>query len=460
MAIRVKPPLFQYQDDGAYLISQKERYGLHDEMGVGKTATVWRAAEYVNARRGVIVCPAFLRENWIGEYRKFCNYPWRVCKLMNVHDYVAWHRGRFDILVMSYEAAVKHAKQIREENGILDFVAFDEGHYLKNSITKRTRSLLGDNYDGMNGLFELALHTWHITGTPMANDPLDVFTFLKMCRAIGNMTEHAFTNAFFQKIRTMYGSRQICKPEMISTLQELIRNNSIRRTKTEVGIHLPPIFTTSALVDGDTEQVAAQIRAHPGLERAITNALDMGGLSFLDAQHVATLRRLIGEAKCIPYGYMLEEEIKSGSDKRVVFGIHVDALVRLRDFLIARGIKTSLVNGLTSDREANAAVERFQNSDDMVFIGNMRKAGTGITLTASCEVDLFESDWAPATNAQAIMRIHRIGQERQVRARFITLARSFDEVVNRIVAAKTAAIAQVEGFAMHAAPLDLLAQFV
>lgn len=456
----MKLPVFQYQDDGGYLLSTKERFGLHDEMGVGKTATTWRAAEYINARRGIVVCPAFLRENWLGEHRKFGNWPWRICKLVTVHDYVAWKRGRFDVLVMSYEGAVKFSKRIREEDGVLDFAAFDEAHYLKNSTTKRSREVLGPNYEGVQGIFEFARHVWHITGTPMANDPLDIFTFLKMCRAIGNMTEHAFTNTFFHKIKTMYGSRQVCKPEMVKDLQELIRNNSIRRTKAQVGIQLPPIFMTSALVDGDTEQVAMQIRQHPGLERAITSALEMGGLSFLDAQHVATLRRLIGEAKAIPYGYMLEEELNSGGDKRVVFGIHIDAMTRLRDFLTSRGIKCVLVNGLVNDRDANAAVKAFQEQEEVqVFLGNIRKAGTGITLTAACEIDLLESDWSPAGNAQAVMRVHRIGQTRSVRARFITLARSFDEVVNRIVAAKTAAIAQIEGHAMHAAPLDLIAQF-
>jgi SWI/SNF-related matrix-associated actin-dependent regulator 1 of chromatin subfamily A len=361
---------------------------------------------------------------------------------------------------MSYEGAVKMAERIRKEDGVLDFVAFDEAHYLKNSTTKRTREVLGPDYDGVASIFEFSRHVWHITGTPMANDPLDIYTFLKMCRAIGGMTEHAFTHAFFEKIRTRYGSRQVCKPDMVATLQALIANNSIRRTKAQVGIQLPPILMTSAFVDGDAEQVMAQVRAHPGLEQAITHALEMGGLSFLDAQHVATLRRLIGEAKAIPYGYMLEEELKSGGDKRVVFGVHIDAMTRLRDFLTARGIKCVLVNGLTSDKDANNAVRDFQEGDAQAFLGNIRKAGTGITLHASCEVDMLESDWTPAGNAQAIMRVHRIGQLRQVRARFITLARSFDEVVNRIVAAKTAAIAQIEGAPMQSAPLDLIAQFV
>jgi SNF2 family DNA or RNA helicase len=46
---------------------------------------------------------------------------------------------------------------------------------------------------------------------------------------------------------------------------------------------------------------------------------------------------------------------------------------------------------------------------------------------------MFESDWSPAGNAQAIMRIHRVGQTKTCRARFITLANSID-VLNALAA--------------------------
>lgn len=456
----MKEPLFPYQDFGARTLAARERYGLHDEMGIGKTAQVWRAAEYINAERGIIICPAHLRENWIAEFRKFANWPWRVCKLINVHDFYAWQRGKFDIIVMSYEGAVKHAKQIRLM-GPLDFVAMDEAHYMKNTGTARTKNICGERFDGEKGLFEFSRFVWHVTGTPMANDPTDIYPFLRMCRAIGDMTLPAFTRAFFESRRTTYGSRQFCKPEMEAPLRALIANNSIRRTKPEIGFQLPPIFLTSAVVDGDTEQIAQMLRAHPDLERAILQALDEGGLSFLDAPYVATLRRLLGEAKAVPYGHMLLEELLSGSDKRVVYGLHIDALTGLKAFLERHHVKVAFVNGTVSEKDRIEAVRSFQNDADcMVFIGNIKAAGTGLTLTASCEIDILESDWSPAGNAQAIMRVHRIGQTRNVRARFITLARTFDEVVNRVVAAKTAAIARIQGNAMTAAPLDLLQQFV
>lgn len=453
-------PFFQYQDEGAQVLASKDRFGLHDEMGVGKTATIWNAVDRIGAERGIIVCPAMLRENWIGEYKKFIKTPRRLCKGQNIHDFRAWQKGRFNFLVTSYELATKWAKEIRSMGEPLDFIAFDEAHYMKNSDAQRTKALLGANCDGMNSMIEWSQHVWHATGTPMANDPKDIYTFLRMCDAM-QLSEAQFTSRYFHKQMTRFGARQTPRDEMVPELQALIANNSIRRTKKSIGMQLPPIFLTTTLVDGDTDAVRSMLKDYPGLEKAIMQAVEMGGLSFLDAQHIMTLRRLIGEAKAVPYGHMLLEELQSGAtDKRVVYGIHVDALTSLRDFLRAHGVNVVLVNGSTKEKDRIEAVRAFQEDEGCsVFIGNIRAAGTGITLTASCEIDMMESDWSPAGNAQAIMRIHRIGQHRNVRARFITLAGSLDEVVNRIVAQKTAAIASIEGDAMHAAPLDVLAQF-
>jgi SWI/SNF-related matrix-associated actin-dependent regulator of chromatin subfamily A-like protein 1 len=454
-------PIFPYQDEGAQKCASRDRFGLHDEMGVGKTATIIRAMEYVGASRGLVIVPAMLRENWIGEYKKFSGAGLKLCKGMNIHDYIAWKRGKYDILITSYEQATKWSKDIVASGIVLDFVAIDEAHYLKNAGAARTKAILGPKFDGVNSAIEYALHVWHMTGTPMANDPLDIYPFLSMCRALNGMSAAQFTREFFYTQKTAYGARQSIKPEMLVLLQQLIQNNSIRRTQKEVGLHLPPIFLTTSLVDGDTKAIANLLKDYPGLDRAIENALEQGGLSFLDAQHVATLRRLIGEAKAVPYAETLLEELNGGADKRVVYGVHKDALYMVRDYLLKHGIKCVVNNGDTPERDRMANVNAFQTQADVrVFIGNIKAAGVGLTLTASCEIDMLESDWSPAGNAQAVKRIHRIGQTRTVRARFITLARSFDETVNRIVASKTASIAQVEGDFMPSAPLDSIAQFV
>lgn len=102
-----KLPLFGYQAHAADIMAGRDRYGLHDEMGIGKTATSIGAVNRILGERGVVICPAMLRENWMREFRKFSTYDLRLCKGQTIHDFVAWSRGRFDVLVTSYELAAK-----------------------------------------------------------------------------------------------------------------------------------------------------------------------------------------------------------------------------------------------------------------------------------------------------------------------------------------------------------------
>lgn len=95
-------------------MAQRERFGLHDEMGIGKTATTIGAIDRIGAVRGIIVCPAMLRENWIKEIRRFSQFERRVCKGRTIHDFIAWTRRSFDILVTSYELAVKWQKEFEK----------------------------------------------------------------------------------------------------------------------------------------------------------------------------------------------------------------------------------------------------------------------------------------------------------------------------------------------------------
>lgn len=446
-------PLFGYQALASDLMAQRDRFGLHDEMGIGKTATTIGAIDRINGVRGMIVCPGMLRENWIKEFRKFGTRQLRLCKGQNIHDFVAWSRGRFDVLITSYELATKWAEDFRKMGEILDFIVFDEAHYMKNANSNRSKAMLGLEASGDDSLVEWAVHAWHVTGTPMANDPMDIYTFLRFAKAIGDMYPRAFAREFFEGTSSTYGTRYTVRPDKLATLQALIDNNSIRRTHREVGMELPPIWMKETLIDGDTKEITDFIKDHPGMEPSILRAIDEGGLSNLDAEYIATLRRLVGKAKAVPYVQMLKWEMDSGAAKRVVFGIHSEPLKYIQLRMQEAGYEFVLVNGETPEHERQDAVMRFMNDPKcMGFIGNIKVAGVGLTLTESSEIDMFESDWSPAGNAQAIKRIHRYGQRKDVTARFITLSRTIDEAVNRIVAGKTAAIAQIEGSAMTAAP--------
>lgn len=442
--------LMPYQEFGADWIARRERCGLLDEPGAGKTCQTWRALDLRRARRGIIISPAHLRENWRGEHEKFAHLPRRLVKGQTPHDFVAWSRGAFDVLLLSFEMATRWAERIHEHAEVLDFAVLDEAHGLKNVGAKRTEAVLGRG-DGLGGILQWVSQAFWLTGTLDPNDPADCYTFLRFCRAI-DMHRPAFVRRYFHTRASTFGERNKPREDMLPELRQLIANNSIRRTLAEVGVQLPPIFLTTTLVDGDAEPVRALLSAHPGLDQAIVRAVSQGGLSFLDAQHVATLRRLIAEAKAVPYAEMLAEELAAAPDRKVVvMGISREALRRVADYLSARGVWCVLVQGGVSEAARVDAVRSFQDMPSCrVFLGNMRAAGTGLTLTAAAHIDILESDWTPAGNDQAIKRVRRIGQERTQRARFITLARSFDEVVNRVVAEKTRNIAMVEGTEMLA----------
>lgn len=451
-------PLFGYQDYAADVMTSRDRFGLHDEMGIGKTATTIGAINKTFGRRGIIVCPAMLRENWIKEFRKFSAYDLRLCKAKNIHDFIAWKRDRFDVLICSYEHATKWAPRFHEHGEFLDFVAMDEAHYLKNETAQRTRAILGQGADGADSIVQWGERAWHITGTPMSNDPLDIYTFLRFAKAI-EMESDEFVKHFFTKTFTTYGARHTLRPEMLQTMQALLANNSIRRTHSEVGLELPPIWLKEVVIEGNTVDLENALSGYPNLEDIIVYALETGDLSVLDAAHIATVRRLVGKAKAVSYAEMLKFELDAGSRKRVVFCVHTEPLLYVQKYLQKYGYKAVVAYGDTKEADRQEAVRSFMEDPDVqVFIGNIKVAGVGLTLTESSEIDLLESDWSPAGNAQAIKRVHRYGQTNAVHARFITLANSIDVAVNRVVAMKTASIAEIEGSAMTAAPLDVLNQ--
>ncbi len=82
-------PLFPYQDIGAEWVARRIRCGLLDTPGLGKTAQIIRAIDLRRLTRGVVVCPAHLRSNWLAEFQKFSSFERRIVTGKTVHDFTA-----------------------------------------------------------------------------------------------------------------------------------------------------------------------------------------------------------------------------------------------------------------------------------------------------------------------------------------------------------------------------------
>jgi SWI/SNF-related matrix-associated actin-dependent regulator 1 of chromatin subfamily A len=124
----------------------------------------------------------------------------------------------------------------------------------------------------------------------------------------------------------------------------------------------------------------------------------------------------------------VRNELDAGLDKIVLFACHRMVIEGLREGLRKYGAVTLYGGTPPAKRQIN--IDKFQKDKRCrVFIANIQAAGTSVTLTAAAEAMFVECDWTPANNAQAAMRVHRIGQTRPVRIRYCSLANSTDEKV-------------------------------
>lgn len=433
-----------YQLDGAAFLAASYRASIFDEPGLGKTAQAIRARELVKAGSTIVICPAGARQVWPYQFKLWGRNNPRVVKADSVFDLVEWQRGRIDVLVMSFEQATGWSKDIASD--FFDVLIIDESHYLKNPDAKRTKAIVGEAGDGVGAIAGMASYVWCLTGTPIKNDPADLWVPLRLA----GQTKRTFTDFqkryFKQNIGTFSVSNTVRK-EALPELQAILKDMSLMRTFEDVGASLPPIRLDVLPVDGDNRAVIDYLRDYPGLSDRILASIEAGGtLSFDDSTHIATLRALIAEAKAPGYSRLVTEELKSGTiDKLVIMGHHRRALQIVTEHLNGHGIRAELIVGGTSERQREATVRSFQDDPKgvRVIVGNITAAGTGLTMTASCRLDMLESSWTPADNVQAVRRIRRKGQTRPTLARFVMLQNSFDDAVARIVTRKANTIVSI-----------------
>ena len=435
--------LFPYQERGVeFLCTKGDRLGLFDVPGLGKTMQAIRAMDRLKIKRALVICPASVRGVWPGEFSKMATMQRKVLRASTLHDLTLWLRHKCDVLIISWEQATRWKVHI--EGDIIPVIILDEGHYAKSPKAARTKAVYGGRCDGVTGIARWGARVWILTGTPMANDPTDMWTWMRFVGAV-DIGFQQFTLRYFNCKPGAFNQTYSPRKDMLDDLKKRIAKYTLRRTKEQAGIDLPPVFLTTQTVDGDTREIRQLLREFPGLDGTVVQAVERGGLSFLDAQHIGTLRRLVGTAKAPAYAQQLVEELEMHGDKVVVIAIHRDVIATLARVLDGKGIGYVTVDGSTNGADREAHVRAFQTvSSCRVFIGNIKAAGTGLTLTAAFRLDMLEWSWAPADNAQAMMRVHRIGQANEVHARFISLGASIDERVSASVARKTAAIAMIE----------------
>lgn len=453
----IEDPLFPYQLQGADWLATKRFALLADEMGVGKTAQVIRAADNIKAERILVLCPAIARINWQREFSRFSTQQRSSYVVMDSKPSAKHSK----LIICSYDLAANFHKNNTDwlSSDSLDLLVLDEAHYLKGVETLRTKAVYG-----RTGLIRRAKKCWALTGTPMPNHPGELWPILYTFGAT-TLSYDAFVSRYCNGYEGPRGFKITgARSQHIPELRQVLGKVMLRRKKVDVMKELPPIHFDHVTVppgpvDLDvhfvqyvfprderqllTEKLEKETRLVTEGLRSTTLGRD--GLTLLQAlsESVSTLRRYTGLQKMPATIEMVKEELEEGYyDKIVIFAIHMGVIEGMRDAL-SKYKAVSLYGG-TPAHKRQRRIDRFQRDPKCrVFIGNIAACGTAISLTAANQVLFVEQEWSPTANAQAAMRCHRRPQEKPVFVRCVGLADSIDESVNKILKRKTRDIVEI-----------------
>ena len=430
------PPLPEvlrpYQRRGVEWLHHLCEVGCHgllaDEMGLGKTLQVIAllATRPIPDKPGLIVCPASVVPVWREEIAKF--FPEiAVDVLKSGHDFSARTDNIF--WLASYTQLRKHRELLATHD--FGYAVLDEGQFIKNPDAKVTQTCFAIR----------ARHRIVLTGTPLENRQLDLWSIFRFLLPglLGSRT--SFEAA-------LNSDREGTLTRLRAQLAPFI----LRRTKKEVAQELPEKIEMDLLCPLTDVQRAEYARiCTEGLERLgddVGTAMREKSFGFLAL--LTRLRQTCCDPDMLPWlksplsdsgkiNLLVEKlaEIVSSGHKVVIFSQFVMLLDRVRAALIANfpDLPRYELTGMTLDRQK--PVQGFQGAQGAAaMLVSLKAAGTGITLHAADYVFLLDPWWNPAVEAQAVDRVHRIGQTNTVFVYRMVTAGTIEERIQALKASK------------------------
>lgn len=397
----LKGILCPFQREGIAFIENKNgRCLIADEMGLGKTiqALAWLQL-HPELRPVVIVVPASLKLNWEKEI-----FAWMdKHRVQILYGTKADMNITGDIIIMNYDilsAWLDPLRQIKPQ-----VLIADECHLFKNNKAQRTKAVK-----------QLGKHIPHIiclSGTPIINRPIEIFNAIKLI-------DPTVVKSYWQYGHRYCGARHngfgwdFNGATNTEELHQILTNSiMIRRLKEDVLPELPE--KTHCFIPIELENKAEykfaernfilwlnDLKGAEAAERA-SNAQALAEVEALKQLAVKGKLRL-----CIEW----IRNVLITENKLVVFATHKFVIAALMEEFGKIAVK---IDGSVSAANRQKAVDKFQtNSEVRLFVGNLKAAGVGITLTAASKVAILEWPWTPGELAQAPDRLHRIGQKNKV----------------------------------------------
>lgn len=438
---------FPYQEEGATFLVAHPRGLLADEMGVGKTGQALLAAcRNLKAPRILTLTPANVRAGWVKALPSFIENPPEIRVMQNSND-TPLATG---ITVCSYDMAIREPMRSKLLAMPWDVLILDEGHYLKDHTSKRTKLVYGARCDGgPNSLLGNSFYCWPLTGTPTPNHAGELFPMLKAF-GLYKGSYMDFIYKYCDVIDGDYGPKVMgTKKKMIPELKQMIQSCTLRRKWSEVESQRPELMTDVMVIDPsecDAELLAELNKVEKGATgKALLAWLKAEEREPLDDLEMAGYRRLTGLIKVKPIAARIAEELELGiMDKVLVFAHHRQVVENIAAELAT--YNPAVAYGGMTDAAKQRAFEKFKTDPTCrVLDANLLVAGAGVDgFQHVCSNIVFvESSWVPGDNDQAIRRLYRTGQKHGVRVRFPSVAGTLDDAMAEVQARKAADIENI-----------------
>lgn len=384
-----------YQSFGARFAVVRKKVILGDEMGLGKTVQALAAASHVVAARAseltriLVVCPAAVVVNWIREARSFT----RGMPIYRAHgdgkeDAVGAWRGTGGICVVTYDGARTM------DLGEPEFVVVDEAHQVKNPQAQRSVAV--------RALIDAADHAMLLSGTPLENR--------------------------VEEFATLVG---YVAPDLLSAGMETMNAADFRA-------HIAPAYlrrNQADVLDELPEKTEGidWIDLHEA-DQAHYAAAVAGG-NWMAVRRAPMTTPDAAPAKLGRIHEIVDEAHEAGR-KVLVFSFFLDVLERLTHSLGGRVVGT--LTGSVSPTGRQELVDKLAAAEPgAVLLAQINAGGTGLNIQSASVVILAEPQVKPSTEAQAVARVHRMGQTSTVMVHRLIAEDTAEEKLLAAVGRKT-----------------------
>ncbi len=425
-----RPPL-SHQKEAIEKLTSNKKFILADDMGLGKTTSTIISSIETKSKKILIVCPASLKINWFREIQNYTDRSIYICEGKKYED--------ADFVIVNYDIIKNfHDPKNKEESILLksnfDLVILDECHYIKNSQAIRTK-LVNDFVKNVDRL-------WLLTGTPITSRPIDYYNLLRLVDSPVSLNWQAYVIRYCGGYQfRVGGNKKIWNTNGATNLDELRERTSLqilRRLKENV-LDLPEKIITPVYLKLKSKEYEELMGEYFDWYR---NKRDESSSLTIQFSKLMKVRQVIANEK-VESTIELCENILEQDKKVIVFTNFTDTLHRIHSHF---GKKAVYLDGSCSEIARQHAIDEFQNNDKIkVFVGNLKAAGVGITLTAGEVIVMNDLSFVPSDHAQAEDRAYRYGQKNNVLVYYPIFENTVEGAIYDILSHKKQIINQVMG---------------